>query len=129
MILLIVLFTLPFMALFWAIITDSLAYRLYDPKKFNPILKEYTGNRSMQILRALATGEIKPSDIRHYYNSGKGGSLSYTREEYVLIGLIADKCECDIIKKDSGCNYSMLSERKLNIEHGKAVITEYWAAA
>lgn len=129
MIFLIIVFALPVIVLLWAIITDSLAYRLYNPKKLKPILRQYTGNRSMQILRALATGEIKPSDIRHYYNSGKGGILSYTRQEYILIGGIADKGECEIITKASGCNYSMLSERELNIQHGKAVITEYWVAA
>jgi hypothetical protein len=128
LIIFIILLAVPVLGLFIVMITDSLPYIVYDVRKVRPIINQYSGSRSMRILRALSDGTLQPSDIRHYYNYGKSGTWSGTLQEYRLIRQLADRGECDIVTKHSGCNHSFLGEVELKIKRGKAVITKYWYA-
>lgn len=128
MILLFLLATCIVLGVLYLIVPSSALYVFYEPSKCKPLLKKYSGDREIQILRALSDGTIKFSDIRHYYNYGVSGTLSWTRQEYLLLKNIADNCPCTIITKHSGSDRSTLHKIDLEIRKGTAVITKHWFA-
>lgn len=106
----------------------------YDPDKCEKIIAKYNpdGGRDMQILRALATGDLNPSDIKRYYNYGRCYPSSYV-EEYRLINqivqLFGNKVDYIVRQIESGSFHSKLDKVELTIEDGVGYIKEYWVTA
>ena len=81
----------------------------------------------MQVLRALSSGELKPSDIKKYYEVGYSGCPA--DEEYVLINNLSNNRDYAIRRYESGSNFSILRKVELKIINGNAVILQHWACA
>ena len=128
MVLLIVIVLGIGVAMSWGWYTESKWYQFYDPNKCLAIIEKYSGSRSMQILRALSNGELKPNDIKHYFNYGTRNRLSLCRQEYLLINQFKERNECEIVCKHSGYHRSTLDRVSLDICNGKAIVTENWTA-
>ena len=101
----------------------------YDEKKCKEIISKYTGDKKTRILRALADGRLKPSDIKRYYICGHSGIPP--SQSYLLINHLIhrDKSNYKVNCFDSGCGYSVLDAVELEIKNGEAVINEHWVCA
>ena len=106
----------------------------YDPDKCEKIISKYNpgDGRDIQILRALAMGDLKPIDIKRYCNYGICYP-SWFVQEYRLIDQIrrtdAYRDDYVVSKFDSGSFHSRLHKVELIIKDGIGYIKEYWVAA
>lgn len=102
--------------------------KVYDKKLKKEIINKYTGNSFKEcLLRALLDGYIKVSDVKYLSVSGYSGEHFYNKQNYRLINKIKDKYRyIPVIKKESGCNFSMLANTKIIIKNGEATIYEEW---
>ena len=98
----------------------------YDPDRCEKILDKYTGDRNMQVLRALAAWDLKPTDIKNYY--AHGHTNCFPNEEYKLINCL-DRELYTVRKHMSGSNHSLLRDVELIITDGKGTIVEFWECA
>ena len=99
----------------------------YDEKKCKKIISKYTGDKNMQILRALSSGELEPNDIKKYHSVGYSGIP--VDQEYILINNLSNKRDYAIKKYESGHSHSMLRKIELEIVNGNGIITEHWVCA
>lgn len=100
----------------------------YDKKYCEKVISQYTGCKKIQVLRALADGELKPSDIKKYYNYGSSGFYG-DHQAYVLIDKLSERREYGVKEYQSGCYHSMLNKIELQITKGNATITKHWVCA
>ena len=98
--------------------------RFYDKEYCRRIISKYTGDEKIQVLRALTSGELHPSDIKRYYNCGEHNCRG-VEEEYRLINRI-DTSEYTVEEYLSGSNSSRLLCVEVNIVDGKGTIVKHW---
>ena len=100
--------------------------KIYDKGLKKEIINKYTG-RCLQecLLRALADGYVKVSDIKYLSVSGRAGCPA--DEEYVLINKINRRhSDIPVIKRESGSNYSCLKWTQIVVKNGEATIYQEW---
>jgi hypothetical protein len=106
--------------MFWFRLRKKL---FYDPDRCEKIISKYTGDRHMQVLRALVAQELNPSDIKNYYISGH--TNGFPNEQYKLINRL-DHEFYTIKRFESGSNHSLLRDNELIITDGIGTIVEHW---